>query len=125
MKKKIISTGCLALVLICLFFLGSASGSSEEQPPEQNTDEIAWIRLEDRTEERERVLDRNRDAEAFESCLELLEGISETDVPADARYTLTVFYRDKGTESQIYRLNEKDGQAEVLRELLEPGWITL
>lgn len=125
MKKKIISTGCLALVLICLFFLGNTSGSSEEQPPAQNTDEIAWIRLEDRTEERERVLDRNRDAEAFERCLELLECISETDVPADARYTLTVFYRDKGTESQIYGLNEKDGQAEVLRELLEPGWITL
>lgn len=125
MKKKIISTGCLALLLTCLFFMGSKSVSSEEQPTEQNTDEIAWIRLEDRTEERERVLDRNRDAEAFYRCLELLEHISEDGAPAAARYTITVFYQDRGTESQIYRLNETDGQAEVLRELLEPGWIAL
>lgn len=129
MKKKIISIGCLALLFTCLFCLGNSFTSkeepTEEQPLVQNTGEIALIRLEDSAEERERVLDRNRDTEEFYRCLELVEHNSEDDAPADARYTLTVIYEDKGVESQIYRLSEKDEQAEILRELLEPGWVTL
>lgn len=125
MKKKMLSIGCLLMFLLALLFWGKQSASMVEISVVRNQNEIKAFYLEDRDEDRQRMLDKDRDTEEYLCCLKLLEHISDNNPSGDYRYTITVFYEDKSVESRIYGFSEDDGKAEVLRELLHTEWISL